>query len=87
MTQEVLKNMDTITPEIRKQVKDGITKYWEDKVALCWYDSDIIGQAERDNVSLSKEEAKGVMSDMLHNHDPDIGMSWGVISELIGWHV
>ena len=71
-----LQKAGLITKDQNKEATKAISEYWKDKIALTWSVDDVIGL--NDN-KLTREQAIGILDNILSHHDASIGVNWDVI--------
>ena len=57
------------------------------EIASGWHIDDVLGQAEDDEVTITKEQAQTVLYYLINKHDASIGINWDTISYWIGYVV
>ena len=50
-----------------------------DSISLVWHIDDVLHQAKEDGHTLTKKEAREVLSSVESNHDCNFGVSWDTI--------
>jgi len=62
--------------DLCKHIRAALAEYWADKMALVWCGSDVLEQADELGITLSNEEAKNILDNILDHHDCEMGVSW-----------
>ena len=65
-----------------KDVVDNLNRLYQpdEHIAVAiWCEDDVIGRANERNMSITIEEARGILEDMDNNHDAEMGITWDTI--------
>ena len=61
----------------------ALEKYWSDKIALVWTMNDIHKAANERGLALTKQEAKALLDDLAKHYNPQYGIKWIDLWDLI----
>jgi len=59
------------------QVSEALGKQFEDKIAIIWSVGDI--RSDDHNSWITNEEAVGILEEMDHRHDAELGITWATV--------
>lgn len=69
---------------IKSSKKDFISG---NSIAIIWGIEDVLGRAEEQEIPLTEDEARDILSWMDRKHDADIGINWDTIDCYIDMYV
>ena len=77
--------LKALKPVLRDQLKakEKLEKYWSDKIALVWTINDINKAANERGLALTKKEAKALLDDLAKHYNPQYGIKWIDLWDLI----
>lgn len=72
-----------VSPENSKKAIEKLKEYWKDKIALVWSTEYVINRAKEIGVTISEDDAKNVLQQVLDNHDRNYGVTWEILDNYI----
>lgn len=69
-----------IQPDQSSEALAVLNAYWEDRIAITWSTGDILGQAKKLGIRITRKRAREILHRMLHHHDASQGISWNTIN-------
>jgi hypothetical protein len=82
-------HIDCMVLRLRPILKDKLKaerilkKYWTERMALVWEVKDVHKAANEREVALTNGEAIELLQDLHHHHNPQYGIRWQDITNLI----
>ncbi|HEY6169294.1 MAG TPA: hypothetical protein VI454_14730 [Verrucomicrobiae bacterium] len=67
----------------RRSARQALEKYWADKIALVWTTVDVHRAANEKETVLSETEARELLIELHTHYNPQYGIQWRDLSELI----
>jgi ClpP class serine protease len=82
MVQQLQKDGLILKSEI-KDAENSLKEYWENKIAITWSVEDIMDRARDISISITEDQAKEILQQVLNRHDASIGVNWDVFDDYI----
>ena len=72
------------TLKSRKKAQALLRNYWSDKIAIIWSTEDVHRAANERETVLTAKEAREVLQELLEHHNPQYGLQWKDVVDVIG---
>ena len=74
-----------LKPTLKNPVraKAILDRFWSDKIALVWDLEDVHTAANEREVALTNQQAGGMLQELLHHHDKQLGLRWSDLTSYI----
>ena len=70
---------DKLRVQLSSEIKQGLLRCWEDKIALTWSINDVRTAVAERGRKITKEQARGVLNLTQENHEASLGVNWDTL--------
>jgi hypothetical protein len=77
--------LKALKPAIKNlpQAEHLLERYWADKIALIWTTADVHRAANEVKTVITEEDARAILHDLHLHYNPQFGIHWRDLSEII----